>query len=70
MLIKFRVLDGDDRVDEIARKLIVWNGLAVLDVDLSEDLIISIKNHTRRFHLFELVQIETPRLTFEVRGDH
>ena len=45
MLIKFRVLDGDDRVDEIARQLIVRHCLPVLDVDLAEYLALSIENH-------------------------
>ena len=54
VLIKLIVLDRDDGVDQIARQLFVRNGLAILDVDLAEDLIVPIHDHAGRFHLFEL----------------
>ena len=38
VLIKFVVLDRDDGVDQIARQLVVGNGLAILDIDLAKDL--------------------------------
>ena len=47
MLVELVVLDGDDRVDQIARQLFVGNGLAVLDVDLAEDLVVAIEDHAR-----------------------
>ena len=65
VLIKLVVLDRDDGVDEIARQLFVGNGLAVLDVNLTEDLIVPVHDHARRFHLFELVQIEGCGLAIE-----
>jgi len=65
MPIKFCVLDGDYCVDEIARQLIVRHCVPVLDVDLAEYLALSIENHARRFHLFELVQIKCLGLGFQ-----
>ena len=64
MSVKFCVLDGDDRVDEIARQLIVRHCLPVLDVDLAEYPALSIENHARGFHLFKLVEIECLGLGF------
>ena len=66
MLIKFCVLDGDDRVDEIGRQLVVRHCLAVLDVDLAKDFAVAIENHAGRFHLFELAQVERSGLRFEI----
>ena len=53
MLIKFRVLYGDDRVDEIGRQLLVRHRLSVFYVDLAEDFAVPIQNDAGRFHLFE-----------------
>ena len=47
MLIKFCVLDGDDRVDEIRGQLVVRHRLAILDIDLAEDLAVAIEDHAR-----------------------
>ena len=55
VLIKFCVLHRDDCVDEIARQLIIWDRLAIFDVDLTKDLAVSVENHARRFHLFEFI---------------
>ena len=68
MLIEFCVLNRNHRVDEVAGQLIVLHRLAVLDVDLTEDLVVSIEDQTRRFHLFEFAQIECRRLALEVGG--
>ena len=59
VLIKFRVFDRDDRIDQIARQLVVRHSLPVFDIDLPKDLAVSIENHTGRFHLFEFAQVET-----------
>src|SRR5580700_8562347 len=66
MLIKFTVLNRDHGVDQIARELIVWNRFAVLDVNLAKDFIVPIENYAGRFHLFELVQIETRRAVSQI----
>ncbi len=55
MLIKFRVFDRNDCVDEIRRQLLVRNRLAVLHVNLAKDLAVPIQNDASGFHLFELV---------------
>ena len=47
MLIKFRIFNCDDRVNEIGRQLVVRHCLAVLNVDLPEDLAVAIEDHTR-----------------------
>ena len=70
MLIKFCVFHRNDRIDQIRRQLIVGNGFAVLDVDLAEDFVVSIQDHTRRFHLLELAQIERGRLVLQVGQIH
>ena len=64
MLIKFVVFHRDNGVYQIARQLIVGNGLAVLDVDLAEDFSVPIEDHAGRFHLFELAQIVSGRFAF------
>ena len=66
VLIKFCVLYRDDSVDEIGRQLLVRYCLAVLDVDLAEDLPVPIQNYTGRFHLLELAQVERVGLRFEI----
>ena len=68
MSIKFRVLNSDDRINEIVRQLVVRHGLAILDIDLAEDFAIAIEDYARLFHLFELAQVERFRLRFEVGG--
>ena len=47
MLIKFCVFNCDDRVNEIGRQLVIRHRLAVLNVDLAEDLAVAIENHAR-----------------------
>ena len=70
MLIKLCVFHRDHRVDEIARQLLIWNGFAILDVNLAEDFVVSIQNHAGRFHLFELGQIERGRLVLQIGEIH
>ncbi len=70
MLIEFCVLDRNDGVDQIARELLVRNGLTVLDVDLAKDFVVSIQNHAGRFHLLEPVQIEGGRLVLQIAQTH
>src|SRR6516165_5984906 len=65
VLVEFRILDGNDGVDQIGSQLLVRDRLAVLDVDLAKDLPIAIENHTGRFHLFELAQVEGARLRLQ-----
>ena len=66
VLIKLVVFNRDDRVDQIGWQLLVGNGLAILHVDLAEDLIVSIHNHAGRFHIFKLAQIVGCSLAIEV----
>jgi hypothetical protein len=47
MLIKFCVLNGNDRVDKIGRQLVVRHCLTVFDIDLAEYFSVPIQNHTR-----------------------
>src|ERR1700682_4094376 len=68
MLIKFRVFDRHDPVDQIARQLVIRHRLPILDVDLAEDFAISIENYAGRLHLFEFAQVERRGLAFEMRG--
>src|SRR4029077_3144056 len=70
MLIKFCVLHRDHRIDQVARQLLIWHRLAVLDVNLSKDLVVSIENHAGRLHLFEFAQIEPLGLGAQLRGEH
>ena len=70
MLIKFCILNRHDRIHEVAGQLIVRHSLAVFDIDLAEDFSISIENHARRFHLFELAQIKRCRLAVEIGGEN
>ena len=70
MLIKLCVLDGYDGVDQIARQLFVRNGLAVLDVDLAKDLIVSIDNYTGGFHLLQFAEIERGCFSSEISTDN
>src|SRR5439155_19799372 len=70
MLVDTCVLDRNDGVDQIARELLVRNGLTVLDVDLAEDLVVSIQNHAGRFHLFEPVQTEAGGLVLQIAQTH
>src|SRR2546430_3497163 len=53
MLIKLRVLHCDYGRDQIRGKLRVRNRIAILDVNLSENLAVSIQNHASGFHLLE-----------------
>ena len=69
VLIKFRVLNGDDCIDEIGRQLLVRHSFPVLHIDLAEDLAVAIQYHAGRFHLLELVQIECFGLRFEVSDE-
>ncbi len=66
--VKFRVLHGDDGIDQVARQLVVRHSLPVFDVDLPKDLAVSIEDHTGRFHLFELAQVEGRGPAFDL-GD-
>ena len=45
VLIKLIILDGDDRVDQVARQLFVGHSLAILDVDLAEDLVVAVEDY-------------------------
>ncbi len=47
VLIKLCVLDGHNGLDEIGRQLAVRHRLAVLNIDLAEDLAVAIENHAR-----------------------
>ena len=69
MLVKFVVFHRDNSVDQIARQLIVGNGLAVLDVDLAENLSVPVHDHAGRFHLFELAQIVGRGFRLQFRRD-
>ena len=69
VLVEFSVLDGNNGVDEIWRQLLVGHCLAILDVDLTEDFSVAIQDHTGRFHLLELVQVERVRLRFQIEED-
>ena len=69
VLIKFVVFHRDNSVHQIARQLIVGNGLAVLDVDLAEDFSVPIEDHAGRFHLFELAQIVGRGFRLQLRRD-
>src|SRR5207249_10857902 len=53
-----------------ARQLVVLDSFAIFDVDLSEDLFVSIQDHAGRLHLFELLQIEDRGLPFEIAGQN
>ena len=70
MSIELGVFNRDHGIDEVARQLVVRNGLAVLDVNLAKDLLISIQNHAGRFHLLKLFEIEGGSLSFEIAGQH
>ena len=70
MPIKFCILNRHNCVDEVAGELLVRHCFAILHVDLAEDLAVAIENHTRRFHLFEFVQIERRCLAVEIRGEN
>src|SRR3977135_4428856 len=54
---KLRSLCRANGIDEIARQLIVGNGLAILDINLAEDLAVAIENHAGGFHLFQPAQL-------------
>ena len=69
VLIEFCVLHRDHSVNEVGRQLFVRYCLAVLDIDLAEDLPVAIQNYTGRFHLLELVQVERVSLCFEIEED-
>ena len=49
-------------------KLVVRNGLAILDIDLAKDLVVAIDDDAGRFHLLELAQIERRCLPIEISG--
>src|SRR5205823_12249060 len=51
-------------------QLVVGNGLAVLDVDLSKDLVVAIENDAGRFHLLQLVQVEGSGLVSQLGQTH
>ena len=69
VLVKFVVFHRDNSVHQIARQLIVGNGLAVLDVDLAENFSVPVQNHAGRFHLFELAQIVGRGFCLQLRRD-
>ena len=69
VLIEFVVFHRDHSVHEIARQLIVGNGLAVLDVDLAENFSVPVEDHAGRFHLFELAQIVGRGFRLQLRRD-
>src|SRR2546430_2471091 len=69
MAIKFCVFNGDDGVNQIRRQLVVGDRLAVLDINLAEDLALTIENYAGRFHLLELAQIEHGGARFELCRD-
>src|SRR5215831_15391951 len=58
MLIKLVVLRCDDGVNEVLWELRVGDGFAVLDVDLTENLVVTIDNYARRLHLLEVGEVE------------
>ncbi len=45
VLVEFCVLDSDNRIDEILRQLLVRHRVAVFNIDLAEDLAVTIQNH-------------------------
>ena len=59
VLIKFIVLDRDDRVHQIARQLFVGNGLPILHVNLAKDLVVPVEDDAGRFHLLEFREIKS-----------
>ena len=69
VLIEFRVLHRDDGIDEIARQLVVRNGLPILDVDLPENLVVAIDDDAGRFHLFELTRSNVSASSLRVGGE-
>ena len=69
MLVKLRVFNCDHGVDQIRSQLLVRHCLAVLDVDLPKDLPVTVENHTGRFHLLEVAQVERVGLRLEIDDD-
>ena len=69
VLIEFRIFHRHDGVNQIARELVVRDGLAVFDVDLAEDFFVAIENHAGRFHLLELAEIVGLRLATQIGGE-
>ena len=70
VLIELRVLHRDDGVDQVPRKLVVGNGLAILDIDLAEDLVVPIEDHAGGFHLLELDEIKRRGLATQIGGEN